>query len=427
VSKWAVIAVLYAAAPATAEDAQLRTLVAEALEARPELAQAAAEIRAAKERLPQSEAWSEPMLQVGVQNDGFRKWQVGTMETSWISFMASQTFPFPGKQGFRAEVARTDVRLSELSAERVRLSTIAEARRGYLALQLVRERRALLEKRLKLNARLVEVARLRNESGAGTQAEVLRAQVELSRVGQRRFQLEADERLQEQALNQLRHRPLDTPIETTGLGPLPTLMTEEDALALAREHSPELLAARAGIARAGASADLARRSYFPDLSVSAGVMVRGPLDPMWTVTLGVPLPVFAGGRQSRALAEADAQKTASGFGVEAVEQRLALRAHQRAESMKALGALWRSYQDGLLAQAEAAAESTVAQYASGRAPFSAVLEANAVSIDEVEASRSVLADAWRLVISQDELSPAEVASPRAAASTSTSAPAQTGM
>ena len=421
----AVIAVLYAAAPASAEDGELRALVQQALEARPELAQATAALRAAKERVPQAEAWPEPMFSVGVQNDGFRKWQVGTMETSWVSFMASQTFPFPGKNDLRAEVARSDVHLSELVAERVRLSTIAEVRRGYLALQLVRARRVLLEKLIALNTRLVEVARLRSESGAGSQAEVLRAQVELSRVGQRRFLLESEERQQVQSLNRLRHQPLDTAIQTPGpLDTLPTLLSEEETLAVSREHSPELLAARAGITRADASGALARRSYFPDVAVSAGVMVRGPLEPMWAVSVGLPLPVFAGARQSRALAQADAEKEASSRGVEAVEQLLALRAHQRVESMKALSAVWKSFQEGLLAQADAAAESTAAQFATGRATFAAVLDANAVSISETDASLQVLAEGWRLVIAQDELSPAELPSaPVALTSPSSTSPA----
>ena len=383
----------------------------QALEGRPELAQANAQTRAARERVPQAEAWSEPMLQVGVQNDGFNRWSVGTTEMSWVSFMASQTFPFPGKQGLRGEVVRSDVRLSELTAERVRLSTIAQVRRGYLALQTIRARRVLLEKLIALDGRLVELARIRLESGQGAQSEVLSAQVALSRVTQRRFQLEADERLEVQSLNRLRQRPLDTAIQTSDSPTaLPSLLSETQAQELAQKHSPELLAAQAGVTRAEASASLARRSYFPDLTVSAGVMVRGRLDPMWTVQLGVPLPVFAGARQARELAEADARKEASGYGVETVEQLLALRAHQRLESMKALSAIWQSYQQGLLAQAEAAAESTLAQYSAGRGSFVAVLDANAVSISEVEASLQVFADAWRLAIAQDELSVDEVAS-----------------
>lgn len=73
--------------------------------------------------------------------------------------------------------------------------------------------------------------------------------------------------------------------------------------------------------------------------------------------------------------------------------------------MKSLTAVWNTWQDGLLAQADAAAQSTLMQYAAGNAGFAEVLEANAVSISEVEASLEVLAEAWRLAIAQDELSP----------------------
>ncbi|MDP2276567.1 MAG: TolC family protein [Archangium sp.] len=389
-------------------DAALRELVQEALQARSELAQLTAQARAAQARVPQAEAWPEPMLQVGVQNDSFKRWQVGTMETSWVSFMASQTFPFPGKLGLRGEIAQSEVRTSELAVERVRLSTIAEVRRGYLSLQLIRERSVLLERLIKLSGRVVEVARLRSLSGMGSQSEVLRAQVELSRVTQRGHLLAADEALQVQRLNQLRRKPLDTAIETgSPLSSLsmPELLSEERALELGRQRSPELLRAQVGSTRAQSSAALARRSYFPDVSVSAGVMLRGRLEPMWALNVGVPLPVFAGIRQARAVEEASAQGEAALRDTEAVEQQLVLRAHQRAASMKALRAVWRSYQDGLLVQAAAAAESTMSQYAAGQAQFAAVLEANALSIAETEASLEVLASAWRLVIAQDELSP----------------------
>lgn len=407
------ISLLCASLPARADDAELRNIVQQALEARPELHQALAETRAAQERVGQAEAWTDPMLEVGVQNDSFNAWNVGRMEMSWVSFMARQTFPFPGKTGLRGDVARAEVRLSELAAERVRLSTIAEVRRAYLELQLLRERRALLEKLITLNKRLVESARLRAETGAGTQAELLRAQVELGRVQQRRFTLDADIHGQEEALNQLRQQPLHLTINTPPLArdPLPSLLTEDELIELARQRSPELLGARAGIARAEASAALARRTALPDLSVGAGVMVRGPLDPMWQVTLGVPVPVFSAGRQAKGAAEAGAMREASARNVDAVEQKLRLLARHRLESLEALTALWKSYQEGLLQQIDAAAESTLAQYAVGKADLAQVLETNSMALAETEASLRVLADAQRLAIEQDELSPAAASAP----------------
>lgn len=424
--RFLVISALCATAPALAADEHLEALVRHALEARPEIQQALAETRAAKERIPQAEGWADPMLEVGVQNDGFKHWGVGTMELSWISFMATQTFPFPGKTGLRGDVVRADVKLSELNAERVRLSTIAEVRRAYLSLQLARERLVLLDKLVKLNRRLVEAAKVRAETSVGTQAELLRAQVEFSRVTQRRFQLDADAHLQEELLNQLRQAELHEVVKTAPLvKELPTLMTEKDFLDVARQRSPELLAAHAGYSKAEAVAALARRTQFPDFSVSAGLMVRGPLEPMWSLTVGVPLPVFTIAREVRRGAEATALKHASERAAHTTEELLALRARHRAESLNAYTATWHTYQQGLLAQLDLAADSMLGSYSTGRATLGEVLEVNALNVAETEAALQVLVDAQRLLIEQDELSPAEPpGAPRMSrASPSSAAPA----
>src|SRR3954469_7898231 len=78
-------------------DPTLASLIQQSLSARPELARVRALVRANRERLPQARAMPDPMLQVGIQNDGFKSIQIGTMDTSYLSVMATQTFPWPGK------------------------------------------------------------------------------------------------------------------------------------------------------------------------------------------------------------------------------------------------------------------------------------------------------------------------------------------
>lgn len=412
--RWTVlISLVCTTLPAMADDAELETLVREALEARPELQQALAETRAAKERVGQAEAWTDPMLEVGVQNDSFTAWNVGTMETSWVSFMARQTIPFPGKTALRGDVARADVSITQLTAERVRLSTIAEVRRAYLQLQVLRERRALLEQLLQVDQRLVDWAQVRAATGTGSQADLVRAQVALARARQKRFLLDADIHGQEEALNQLRQKPLHTRIAAPPLARegLPELLDEEALIELARAKCPELLGARAGIVRAEASAALARRSAWPDVTVGAGVMARGRLEPMWQLTLGVPVPVFSAPRQGRSEAEAGAMKDAASRGVDAVEQKLRLLARHRIENLRAYTALFRSSQEGLLEQLDAAIESTLAQYTSGKSDLAPILELTSLRLAETETALQVLADAKRLAIEQDELSPAPASAP----------------
>ncbi len=391
-------------------DGLLSVLVDDALEARPELAQARADVRAAQERVPQAESWPDPMLQVGVQNDSFNKWQVGTMETSWVLFMASQTIPFPGKPGLRGEVANVEVTTRRLAVERARLTTVADVRRAYVSLQLARARLELLSRLSGLLTQAVEVAQARYEAGEGPQSDILRARLEIARLEQQRVVLQADETLQLAALNRLRGRPLDEKVATRQLEQLsfPQLLDEDAAVRRSLETSPEYLAARAGVSGAQRVRELNQRLSLPDLSVGAGVMLRGALEPMWTVTLGVPLPVFAGTKQSRGVAEADAIIESTSRGTETVEQLLRLRTAQRLAYWRALSGVWRSYQERVLADAEATATATLTQYRIGKVPFAAVLEATSVTVSLVDASYGVLVDGWRLAIAQDELSLAEV-------------------
>ena len=61
------------------DDPLLVGLVEEAMEKRPELAQAKAAIQADLERVPQASALPDPVLTTGIQNDGFSSIQIGEM------------------------------------------------------------------------------------------------------------------------------------------------------------------------------------------------------------------------------------------------------------------------------------------------------------------------------------------------------------
>jgi hypothetical protein len=156
-------------------DVALARYIDQALETRPELGQARADVQAAMHRVPQVQSWPDPMLQVGVQNDSFDSWQVGKMETSWILFMASQTIPFPGKPRLRGDLATVEVTQRQLALERTRLTTIAEVRRVYVALQMARARLELLSRLTSVLQQAVEVAQSNYESSEGAQSDILRA------------------------------------------------------------------------------------------------------------------------------------------------------------------------------------------------------------------------------------------------------------
>jgi len=401
-----------AAAPAPASqplpaDPVLASLIEESLAVRPELQQATSTAAAERERIPQAGALPDPVLSLGIQNDGFSGIQVGKMETSYWQVMLSQGLPWPGKRDFRTDVARLAAEQAEAAVTRARLGAEADVRRSYVNLLLARDRLALLAKLEELWMQSSGLARARYESSEGAQSDVLRAQLELSRLRQRRASLQAAEKTSLQSLNRLRARPLDAPIVTTA-----TIRDLQDPaqadLAVATDdavrRSPELARARLGVTRAGTALALARRERFPDLSVNAGVMPRGQLDPMWVAGISIGLPIWSGRKQGRAVAENAARAESDARSAEATEQVLRLRVAERQEALGALLEAIRIYRGGLLVQSQATVDSTLAQYRVGRVTFASVLEANAGLLNDEEGFLSTLSEAHRLAIAAYEVS-----------------------
>ncbi|OJH39013.1 transporter [Cystobacter ferrugineus] len=404
------------AAPAQAPltDPTLEQLLAQALERRPELRQAEAQARAARERVPQAGALPDPVLQFGIQNDGFDGLMIGKMEGSYVSIMASQALPFPGKRALRTEIAQLGATAVSTQVVRTRLSIEAEVRRGYLDLLLVREQLVLLDRLQALWKQSADMARIRYETGEGAQSDLLRAQLELNRLRQRQLALRAEERTRVQRLNRLSGRPLEAPLPTTmrvrDMG-VPELGDAESAVKDALARSPELAERHALVAQAGQRMALARRERLPDFTVSAGVMPRGgDFPPMWQANVGFNLPVFSGRKQNRVMAESLAQTETSTHATESLEQDLRLRVQERLIALAALRDTAAIYRDGILMQSAATAESTLTQYRVGRASFASVLEANTGIIRDEEDYLRTLVDAQRIAIAQAEVSLEPVAS-----------------
>ena len=186
---------------------------------------------------------------------------------------------------------------------------------------------------------------------------------------------------------------------------MPAALANRFSAEQALARSPELASARLGVTRAGESVALAERSYYPDLTVGAGIMVRGALPPMWVATLGWPLPIYAGSKQNRAVAENRAWASVAGKEVAALEQILRLRTQERHTAFSALLGTIRLYEEGLLVQSEATAESTLSQYKVGKVTFASVLEANAGFIADQESYLdSIAAAAQQLLIAEAEVS-----------------------
>jgi len=404
-----VLALAGAASPALpapgVPDATLDRLLAQAAQRNPEVLQARAAVEAERRRVPQAGALPDPVLSLGMQNDGFDRIAIGEMETSFLSFGVSQTFPWPGKRGKREQVASLDLRKAEAALDRATLTLEAQVRGAFVDLLLAREELALIGELEHLWQQAQAAARVRYEGGQAPQSDLLRAQLESARLGQRRALQEARVANAVAALNRLAGDPLDAPIATSAHlgGSDPQLASEQESLRDAESRSPELLSARLAAAQSSAAVELARKEWWPDVSVQAAVMERGSLPPMWQVGLSVPIPLWGGRKQGNLVAENEQRAAASVQSAEAVRQVLVLRTRERLSLLGATIEVNRRYREGLLALSEATTRSTLSQYQVGRVPFNAVLEALGSFVEDRLSYLQSSAEAQRIAIAQRAL------------------------
>jgi len=175
-----------------------------------------------------------------------------------------------------------------------------------------------------------------------------------------------------------------------------------DAMAGAEAQSPELRAAALGIDQAGRNLDLARLDQRPDFTVSVGYMPRGGLDPMWTASVGITLPLWQKHKQQRGVAEQEYRQRAAGWEVEKLRCLLAQRVQERASQMEAALGVIRLYREGLLIQSEGSFRATLSQYGVGKMPFVAVLESLNGWIADQSGLLQAQADAQAIRIAQLE-------------------------
>lgn len=386
-----------AAAPApAASDPVLQSLLQEALARNPLLKQAEEELSGARQRPGQARALADPMLSLSYTNDGWKP-TLGAEPMTTLGLVWSQDLPYPGKRSLRGDIAGREADRTAQRLERARLDVVAAVKASYAGLLEARARLDLVATDEELLRQIDGVVRARYSVGQGAQPDVIRVQIETTRLEQRRAERVADTTVRLAELNALVDRPAGTPLETPARlarGPVPSSL--EGALADARERSPELADARLAIDAAQLGVSLAERDSKPDFSVAAGYMNRGGLPPMWQAGVGVTLPLYRS-RIKSGVAEAEASRRAAEQRVAALGLQLRARTEERLARLRASERLVELYENGVIPQDLLAVEAALASYRVGAVPFVAVLEAlTGLSADRT-ALASVLADHARLL------------------------------
>lgn len=278
---------------AEAEDGlTLKSAVSEALKSNPEILSARRAYEAASARIPQAASLENPTIELEYDKLYADRMLSGDpMKT----YAISQEVPFPTKLFLRAKIASKLSRMAYENYKTKEREIISKVKSAYVELFIIYRSIDIQNENRQILEQFSQVAVPRYTLDKSTQADVLKAQVELARAENELIVLEQKRVTAEARLNTILNRD---PKEEIGL-PAPEEAIKftrslEDFYIMAKANNPELKAYKYAIERGKAAYDLSLNEFMPDFMVKFKQMVkRGRVDENeWAGMLGVTVPLW---------------------------------------------------------------------------------------------------------------------------------------
>lgn len=373
---------------AQTQESKLPDLIEEALRRNPEILAAQKKLESARQRPAQAAALPDPTLELGYISNGgpFPGQGLGAQPTSNIGFIASQQLPGAGKRRLRREIAWKEATAAEREYWQAQLAVVSRLKTAwhklhhdYAQIELIERNRALLE-------RMLKVSQVRYAVGKASQADVLRAQTQLSVLETKALRFRQDIRSREAEINALLVRPLEQPVpRPPDLEPREVTVTLDDLYRQIEAHSPVLARERAFVERTELALNLARKEGVPDYKVSGGWSTMGGMPDMYQARVEFNLPMFSRARQRAAVAEQSYSLEQARRSYQTTGNTLQFRLRDDWLISETSWRLMRMYSNTLLPQAALTLESSVPAYEAGQIDFLTLLN-NLNSVLEFEAA-----------------------------------------
>jgi outer membrane protein, heavy metal efflux system len=260
---------------AAAENRPLADLVKQALTNNPDLQAARERWQMFEQKVLPARSLDDPRLGLAFSNYPVDSFQADRTPMTGNELQLSQGFPFPGKLGAKGEMAREQARWYQGAYEDARLQLAGKVKDAWYRLAFQDRAIAVTEQDLKLLDQFIRLAATRYAVGKGLQQDVLKAQLERSKLMDKLFSQRQQRRTVTAELNTLLGRDPATPF-----GPLPeltatTVTRDVQALQqLATDHRPLFRSYQSLIARYQSQRHLAKLSYYPDFNIWASYRFR---------------------------------------------------------------------------------------------------------------------------------------------------------
>ena len=347
----------------------LPDLIQEALVRNPELVAARKQWEAATNRIAQARSLDDPILSVQLWNipQPFKATQADN-----TIFGLSQNLPFPGKLALKGDVASRSAEMTEQSVRAKERELVARLKQAYYDLFLAQKAVQIHHEQVELLRQFVAIANAKFRGGMGSQADVLKAQVELSLLLQHLPVLEQRRKTAEAMLNTLLDRDPALPL---GLAQEPAQLPLEESVdnlhRLALNDRPELKAAELDVQRSEQSRALAQRQYYPDFNVAFQRFQNFQANDGFGayVAMSIPFAFWTKPKYDAGVQEAEAAVSVAQAQQHTLENMTRFQISDLLAKLRATDQVATLYRTTILPQAEQSLESARVGYRAGKGGF----------------------------------------------------------
>jgi len=356
----------------------LDAAIAEAICANPGLARFQARAQAMGEVPSQAGALPDPRLTLGALNVPVDTYSFDQEPMTQKLVGISQEFPFFGKRGLKEKTAAREADVATQDVREARLRLIRDVKSTWWNVFYLDRSLEIVQRNRELLRQFVSIAETKYKVGRGLQQDVLLAQLELSKLMEMQIRLRGTRRGQETSFNALLNRPADAAITLPSSVPevLPPSGSEAELVREALESRPMLLARRSELEAARARLDLARKDYAPNFTVNATYGFRDGKNTNGTdradfasLLFSLNLPLYAGAKQSKAVAQRANELTEREFALQDSEQQVKTEISRRLTDYERAREQTDLFKSGIIPQASQTVASMQAGYQVNKVDF----------------------------------------------------------
>lgn len=256
-------------------------------------------------KIRQSRSWDAPMVSVGFMDNPITSLNF-PRDGMMRQYSLEQMIPFPGKLSAAEEASRASATSAQYTSEAYKRTLIAETKKQYAMLYAAQQRILVNQKNQELLQQMITAVQAKYSVGQAMQADVLRLQIELTKLENELSSLHQEERMAEGMINSLRSAP-----PTTALGKIPVLVlqpppkseTELEQYALTERN--ELRAMKAEIEMSQADLSMSERERYPDFQLGVSYKELMAMPDSWELMFGISIPFapWADGKYSGKIEE----------------------------------------------------------------------------------------------------------------------------